>query len=117
MLGQRQLADLLSGRSVDRIAQCRHKRWNAWFADAARRGIIFDQVNIGLSRRIGHPGHLVVMKVGLVDLAASRRDLAGARNAGSEYGRALELRLYRNRIHHESGIDDSIDSGNDYLPV
>src|SRR5262245_40700210 len=57
------------------------------------------------------------MKVGLVDLAARRRNLAGSSNAGSKHCRALELRLDRNRIHDEASIHDSVHSRDDYLAI
>src|SRR5216683_1349954 len=78
----------------------------------ALRSAGLDNMDIGLKRRFINPCDRIVEKVGLVDHTIGGGYLAAARDTGSKYSGALELRPHQHRINHESGIDRHVDARN-----
>src|SRR6266567_5162950 len=86
--GQRQFADALPGSGKNRVADCRRNRRKPRFANTARRRVVFHDVHVNLARSSIHSRYGVRVKVGLVDSAVRRGDLAVERDARSHDRRA-----------------------------
>src|SRR2546430_17421031 len=101
LIANRQLADSLSRRREDRVAQGRWDRRHAGLAHAAHRLAVVagDDVHANLPRRPGHPGHLVGVEVVLFHAAALEADAFQRRDADTHHARALHLGA------HPVGVD------------
>ena len=60
-------------------------------ADPGGRRVAFYQMHARFNRSFVDSRHRIIVEVGLLDRASSRRDLAHQRDAGAEDRRALEL--------------------------
>src|SRR5437016_5791325 len=90
LIANRQLADSLSRRREDCVAQGRRDRRHAGLAHAAHRLAVVagDDVHANLPRRPGHPGHLVGVEVVLFHAAALEADTLQRRDADTHHARA-----------------------------
>lgn len=116
-LRQGQFSDSFSGRRVDRIAKRRDVGRYPGLADAARRRVAFDDMYIGLERRLVNPRYRVVEEVGLIDYAIGRVNFTAARDTGSEDCGALELRGHELPINNLAGVHRHVNARDPYLSL
>ena len=66
MAVQWQIADPFAGSSVNRVAECRSKRWNGRFSDSRRSSIGLQEFHVDVQRSIRHLCHSIGVKVVLI---------------------------------------------------
>src|ERR1700704_4662978 len=106
----RQRADALSSRGIDRVADRRRDRRYPGLAHAPGRGVALDNVDVGRGRDVGGRDQ-VIAEIALLDLPRLYRDVTVERVADAHDGGSLELGAYPIRIDDKTAIDRHVDAG------
>src|SRR5215216_3738129 len=104
MFSDRQLSYPLAGRGKDSVTDCRRDHGHTRLAHARGRLLALYEMDVRLKRSFINARHRVIVKIRLLDLALSRRDLAHQGDACAEYRRSFELRLHAVGVDHSARI-------------
>src|SRR5438270_13011766 len=109
MVAQRNRADALARRPMDRVAHRRRHQRHHFLADSRDPAIGLDEVEIYVARIIAHPHRFILVEIALLDGRVFERDLLTEYRPQSPRHHAADLPFGRFGIYQRmSAIMDDI---------